>query len=248
MRGRSCSPEVRARREWDQNAVHRGRPRAVWNANGTLDTAFGTKGKETFNPLSAKVPVDHVNALAFDPSGTHILLAGGYPYSFVLRLNASNGSLDTTFGSGGMVTGPNTAVQDEWKGMQVESDGSIDLVGTNGGQPVIEHLDASGKNATSVTQVLPTISPYSPFHGGGVFNGQGKIVSAQTAFTSGHNPEDVIVFQNNATGPLDTSFGGNVYTSLGGTNYQVTSGTDGVTRSACRRISRRMRAHRPPRN
>jgi uncharacterized delta-60 repeat protein len=74
---------------------------ARYNPNGSLDTTFGTDGKVTtdFNGGA-----DVGNAVAVDSSG-RILVAGTASWDdFALARYNPNGSLDTSFGTGGKVT------------------------------------------------------------------------------------------------------------------------------------------------
>jgi uncharacterized delta-60 repeat protein len=78
-----------------------------YNANGSLDTTFGTGGKETIPLGSAD---DVAFAVALQPDGKIVLAGKSEKASAadeigVVRLNA-NGSLDPGFGSGGKVIAP----------------------------------------------------------------------------------------------------------------------------------------------
>ncbi len=72
------------------------------NANGSVDTSFGTNGKLLFGVGSAK---SFVKAVAVQPNGK--ILLGGYTWNnvagdfVVVRLNA-DGSFDNTFGTNGV--------------------------------------------------------------------------------------------------------------------------------------------------
>lgn len=106
-----------------------------YNANGTIDTTFGTRG-------AAVTPFPgNSNAAAFAlaiQSNGDILLAGqagdkpnGGPSSFALARYTSNGHLDTTFGVGGLVTtafGSDTA---SVSALAIQSDGKIVAVGND---------------------------------------------------------------------------------------------------------------------
>ena len=79
---------------------------AVWrfNSDGSLDTSFGGVGYVTFHDIAGGAADDNANFSSLDPSG-RILTAGfssnGTDFDgFVLRLE-SDGSPDSTFGSGG---------------------------------------------------------------------------------------------------------------------------------------------------
>src|SRR5207237_5919743 len=74
-----------------------------YNANGSLDTTFGAGGKVTTSIGSAE---DDAYALALQPDGK-LVAAGvtlsGFRCDFALVRYNANGSLDTTFGTGGTV-------------------------------------------------------------------------------------------------------------------------------------------------
>ncbi|MEP6995268.1 MAG: delta-60 repeat domain-containing protein, partial [Acidobacteriota bacterium] len=79
---------------------------ARYNANGTLDTTFGSGGKVTTDfPGLAAVP----SSVIIQPDGKILVAGGAFPnFTFLgdfklVRYN-SNGSLDTSFGAGGIVT------------------------------------------------------------------------------------------------------------------------------------------------
>ncbi len=76
-----------------------------YNANGTLDTSFGTGGKVSTNQSGA---TEEIYALVLQPDGK--LVAAGVRFEgnsalALWRYNA-NGTPDSTFGVGGRVTGP----------------------------------------------------------------------------------------------------------------------------------------------
>jgi uncharacterized delta-60 repeat protein len=77
---------------------------ARYNTNGALDTTFGTGGK-VITDFNANL--DQANALVIQSTGT-IVVAGysdnGSNYDFALSRYLVNGSLDTSFGTGGKVT------------------------------------------------------------------------------------------------------------------------------------------------
>jgi len=106
-----------------------------YNANGTIDTTFGTRGAAV-----TPFPGNHnaaALALALQSNGD-IVVAGeagdqpsGGPSSFALARYTANGHLDTTFGSGGLVTtafGNNTASVSV---LGIQSDGKIVAIGND---------------------------------------------------------------------------------------------------------------------
>ncbi|HEY2910883.1 MAG TPA: hypothetical protein VGI99_11595 [Gemmataceae bacterium] len=118
------------------------------NANGTLDTTFNTTGKETLDFGGTDV----ARAVAIQPEGK-IVLAGdfGSPTAAdiaVARLNGSNGSLDTSFGTGGKVT-VDVDGADDGRAVQLQPDGKILVVGdtgpvSGGGDVAVIRLTAAG--------------------------------------------------------------------------------------------------------
>jgi len=77
---------------------------ARYNANGSLDTSFGSNGV-VMKPIG--LANDTANAVVREPDGK-LVVAGqswdGSRYTFELARYNANGSLDTSFGSGGAVT------------------------------------------------------------------------------------------------------------------------------------------------
>jgi uncharacterized delta-60 repeat protein len=112
-----------------------------YNANGSIDTTFGTRGVAI--TIFSGAPATEPLALALQSNGD--ILAGGVagqmpanasssapaPSSFALARYLNTGQLDTTFGSGGRVTtafGSNTA---SISALAVQSNGNIVAVGNS---------------------------------------------------------------------------------------------------------------------
>jgi uncharacterized delta-60 repeat protein len=100
-----------------------------YNSNGTLDTTFGTGGKVTtvFNG-----GYDGCYSVIQQSDGK-IVVAGyadnGSNRDFALSRYNSNGSLDTTFGTGGKVTTDFNGGDDYASSLALQPDGNIVLVG-----------------------------------------------------------------------------------------------------------------------
>jgi uncharacterized delta-60 repeat protein len=112
-----------------------------YNANGSIDTTFGTRGVAI--TIFSGAPATEPLALALQSNGD--ILAGGVagqmpanasssapaPSSFALARYLNTGQLDTTFGSGGRVTtafGSNTA---SISALAVQSNGNIVAIGNS---------------------------------------------------------------------------------------------------------------------
>jgi uncharacterized delta-60 repeat protein len=114
------------------------------NSDGSFDSTFGSGGKTTisFAALAGGASGDTAAGVALDPSG-RIVVAGtssgnygsyGYGNAFaVARLNAADGSLDTSFGTGGEATVSNFAYGTSFpqaNRLAIDSTGRIAMVGT----------------------------------------------------------------------------------------------------------------------
>jgi uncharacterized delta-60 repeat protein len=94
---------------------------ARFNSDGTLDTSFGTNGKVIQNIGSAD---DYGNSLAIQPDGK--ILLGGYCKNgsnddFCIARFNSDGTLDTTFGTGGKIIQPIGSSDDKGYSLAIQS-------------------------------------------------------------------------------------------------------------------------------
>ena len=100
-----------------------------YNANGSLDTGFGTGGK-VITPVGSGYNIAY--ALGIQPDGR--IVAAGYSYNgsnydFALVRYNTDGSLDTDFGTGGIVTTPVGSSDDKALALAIQSDGGIVAAG-----------------------------------------------------------------------------------------------------------------------
>ena len=106
---------------------------ARYNADGSLDASFGTNGKVTtdFPGLAAVI-----SAVVVQPDGKIVVAGGAYPlFTFagdfkVARYNP-DGSLDTSFGAGGIVTTIFPGDGSFAFALALQSDGKIIAAGTD---------------------------------------------------------------------------------------------------------------------
>jgi uncharacterized delta-60 repeat protein len=106
---------------------------ARYNTDGTLDTTFGVRGRvRTDFPGLAAVP----SSVVIQPDGKIVVAGGAFPlFTFagdfkVVRYNP-NGSLDTSFGSGGIVTTIFPGDGSYAFALALQSDGKIIAAGTD---------------------------------------------------------------------------------------------------------------------
>jgi uncharacterized delta-60 repeat protein len=134
---------------------------ARYNANGTLDSTFGSGGKVTVAAsTSYKYNSSGGVAAVLDPSGrlviagTYVGTKGGsiytppfYDGNALVRLNV-NGTPDSTFGNGGIVLGNSgQSTYDGWTALRLQPVGSsykIDVIGTDQGKEALLQLNANG--------------------------------------------------------------------------------------------------------
>jgi uncharacterized delta-60 repeat protein len=188
---------------------------ARFNTNGSLDLAFGTSG-------TGQVATDIGNAansarnLVIQPNGA-IVVSGkpqcsqsGCDHTDVVRYNA-NGTLDTSFGSGGKLT---LAGVEVGEGLVRQSDGKLVLAGgvTTATVPttarfVLMRLNADGAIDTSfgTAGTVDTAFTESATANAVGLQADGKIVAVGTrAFSANPN---FIVARYNTNGSVDATFG-----------------------------------------
>jgi uncharacterized delta-60 repeat protein len=206
------------------------------NANGTLDTTFGVNGKVTtdFPGLAAVV-----SAVVVQPDGKIVVAGGAFPLfvfagRFELARYNPNGSLDTSFGTGGIVTTSFPVGGSYAFALALQSDGKIIAAGT-------DYVDFHPSEDSSNTDFA--LARYDPdgtldttFGSGGkvttdfdgfnddafsvLIQADGKLVAVGSA----KNPADFYDFaavRYLANGTIDTSFGsgGKVRTDFGAANF-----------------------------
>jgi uncharacterized delta-60 repeat protein len=224
------------------------------DANGALDPSFGRSGLEFFNFGTgfATQPFDTA-ALAIGPS-SQIVVAGSVSTATgdefaVARLN-TNGSLDTTFNSTGLVTVPfsiGTSVGADATGVVVQPNGAIVVVGnaiagtssmtTSGNLTniAVARLNVNGTLDTSFNSTGELTFSYDL---GGTNNDTASAVTLEgtqivivgtstVRFEQMFVPEidNLTVTRLNSNGSFDTSFNGtgkyNLALSVGGLAYST---------------------------
>jgi uncharacterized delta-60 repeat protein len=192
---------------------------ARYNANGTLDTTFGTNGK-VITSLGGSA-TEWVTAMAVDSSG-RILVAGytnGNPNvsgdaATVLRYTA-NGALDTSFGSGGkLITNVRILVHaDHSVGIALQPDGKIVLASqtldsaASAWEFITARFNTNGTTDSTFGSggVVTTHVGNSDEFGGVAVQGDGKIVVGGSEM--GGSPFAYYLLRYNADGSLDANFG-----------------------------------------
>ncbi|MFD9223461.1 hypothetical protein ACFWDI_26440 [Streptomyces sp. NPDC060064] len=194
---------------------------ARYNPDGSLDSTFGTGGKVTTDfggggdlAFGVVVQADgKIIAAGLDFSGSTF-------FDFALARYNTDGSLDTTFGTGGKVTTDFGGSFDVAFGVVVQADGKIVAVGSAGG---IAFALARYNTDGSLDSTFGTGGKVTTNFGGGnearavALQADGKIIAAGVS-TSG--TADFALARYNTDGSLDSTFGtgGKVTTNFGGTD------------------------------
>jgi uncharacterized delta-60 repeat protein len=205
-----------------------------YNANGTLDTTFGAGGKvRTDFPGLAAVP----SSVVIQPDGKIVVAGGAFPqFTFlgdfkVVRYNP-NGSLDTSFGNGGIVT--TTFPEGSYAfDVALQPDGKIIAAGT-----VFVAFDPGESSDTdfALARYNPDGTPDATFGNGGqvstdfvgfeddafsvLIQPDRKIIAVGSA-NDPANFYDFAAARYLSNGTIDTTFGvrGRVRTDFGDQNF-----------------------------
>jgi uncharacterized delta-60 repeat protein len=207
---------------------------AHYDSSGTLDTSFGTGGKVT-TAFDFPGNFDRVFTVVPQPDGKFVAVGSTVINQFanfaLARFNA-NGTLDASFGTGGIVT-TGFGVSAEATSAAVQADGKIVAAGfanLDGAHDfaLVRYnsngtLDASFGTGGKVTTAFLS-QGFSEAQANSVaVQPDGRIVAAGNAMVGG--AFDFALARYNSNGTLDASFGtgGRVTTDFAGANDQAES-------------------------
>lgn len=196
------------------------------DTSNELDTTFGDGGK-VVTQVSTNYPVYNssaIQAVAVQADGK--IVAAGYSYqnpnytSFTLVRYNPNGSLDTSFGSNGIVF-TDFNQQSQINAMLIESDSNIVVAGSIGGQAgfVLARYTPSGAldNSFGILGAVTTSGTGYAAHA--IMEADGAIYAVGTAGSL--STTSFAVFRYTTNGVLDSTFGG-----TGKVITQVPAGVD----------------------
>ena len=162
-----------------------------YNANGTLDNTFGTNGIVRITEPPSQYPEGIASALAIQQNGK-ILTAGGRNRTFAISRYNSNGTIDTSFGTNGVVVTPIGNILGGISSIALQTDGKIVAVGST-------HVD--GLRDVALVRYLGdavTTAPRTRFD----FDGDGR------SDISVFRPSDGVWYLNRSgSGPTAAQFG-----------------------------------------
>ncbi|MBN1283451.1 MAG: hypothetical protein JXA24_06750, partial [Proteobacteria bacterium] len=206
---------------------------ALWryNADGTPDTTFNGTGLVTHHGAAGGNKWDNGTGVAIDTSGRY--LVSGYSdgaddkYDMVILRYNPDGTLDNTFGTGGIVVYDRGINGNNWGyALTIDSNGMILVAGlTNGtgsdGDMTLWRYNVDGTPDTSFGTGGVVFKSHSTGSGGDEGRGvavdsSGKIVVVGGGFNGSDN--DLVVWRYNSDGTLDTSFSGDGFFVYDGGN------------------------------
>ncbi len=183
-----------------------------YNSDGNLDTSFGVDGK-VITPVESR---SEANSVVIQSDGK-ILLGGSSKYYLNLVRYNSDGTLDTTFGTGGkVITDVNGYYSEKCKSVAIQSDGKILLGGygqhNNNDNPyfIIVRYNTSGSLDATFGIDGIVIGDVGKGNSIGI-QSDGKIL------LGGSSNLSFAIERYNTNGTLDNTFGldGKVTTALG---------------------------------
>lgn len=188
-------------------------------AAGVIDAGFGSGGKVDINASAIANVSSEARAVLVQPDGK--LLVAGYAFGpgnsefLVMRLN-TDGSLDGSFGSGGITRTPVGPGEDMANAMVRQPDGRIVLAGSaivaDGRRDfaLARYTTAGGLDASFGSGGLVTtpVGPSDDVAYALVLMPWGRLIAAGSARTStGGSGTDLALVSYNANGSVDTYFG-----------------------------------------
>jgi uncharacterized delta-60 repeat protein len=187
---------------------------ARYTADGSLDPSFGSGGKATTDFGG----FDAASALAVQPDGRIVAAGRSGSGDFALARYNADGSLDSTFGSGGKLT-TDFGGFDGALAVALQTDSKIIAVGGGGtgSDFALARYNADGSPDTSFGSggIVPT--DFGGFEAATAvaIQGDGKIVATGSTFSGGF--QQFVLARYNGDGSLDASFGsgGMVTTDFG---------------------------------
>ncbi|MBX3716708.1 MAG: VCBS repeat-containing protein [Burkholderiales bacterium] len=207
---------------------------ARFNADGTLDTSFGTNGATTVNPFGFSEA--YALAIAADGSITVAGYASGSNPDMVVFRVTSSGALDPTFGTGGVKTIDFRGGFDMARAVHLVADGKVVVTGIGSQSSAGTNFDFAAVRLNADGSVDKTFGPagqdglalydLSGAYDGGqvsVATGGGFVIGGVSQ-QPGQTRYEMSVLRITADGARDPLFGANGVAFVGGTASYFTRG------------------------
>lgn len=196
---------------------------ARYNSDGSLDTSFGNGGK-VIAPLSISNN-DRATSLTIQSNGK-IVVAGyiqnGNNRDTVLLAYNPDGTLDSSFGTGGQVITPIKSNYEGGNVVATQSDGNIVVVGNDNGYfAVARYLGVSNETPTTPSNTAPTVTlpstnPTYTENGPAIFIDPNATVldpdsqdfdsgKLTVRFSNGGTADDRLIIQSNTTNKIQVN-------------------------------------------
>jgi uncharacterized delta-60 repeat protein len=189
------------------------------NTDGTLDSSFGDAGVVVENVSPAVGYFENFAAdMALDANGNILVSGSSYNENYILRpvvlRFTPNGELDSTFGVGGVASGPSGEGASSFQAVLVQPDGKIVAAGFFGYTVfwtvlMVARFNEDGTLDTTFSEDGYMQHSYSGSEDRGFsaeFTPDGKIVVAGFTITN-TTGYSAILMQVTNTGEIDTNFG-----------------------------------------
>ncbi len=178
-----------------------------YNADGTLDESFGSLGKITG-------PVGEAFAMALQVDGKIVVAGKDFSNTkFCVARYHSDGVLDASFGTAGVVLLQIGSVDDQVRSIAIQPDGRIIVAGSSDNGNDLDFAmvrlmpDGSLDNSFSVNGMVTTAIGNDFDSGSSVLiQPDGKIVVAGSSYGTGAEPNKIAIVRYNSNGLLDNSF------------------------------------------
>ena len=199
-----------------------------YNTDGTLDTSFGPQSAVPGTALVSFFSPPNTNfarAVAVQPSDGKIVTAGlagpneQTADAAIARLNP-DGSLDTSFGTGGKVLlNISGGLGDGVRALVIQPDGKILAAGAAGPNALLIRLNPDGTLDTSFASTGFLVVNASGLAGSHFFalaqRDDGKIIAAGFAIAASTKIQSFLAIRFNPNGTLDTTFGNSGIATIG---------------------------------
>ena len=196
---------------------------ARYKSDGKLDESFGTKGivSTGFGP---GVKYNYVYSLVIDRLG-RLVAAGSSGDNFVLARYKSDGKLDESFGTKGVVTTNYGSGYHTWNAMVIDSQERIVVAGRTGNKKDSDFALARYTSDGKLDRTFGTKGIVTTDFGSGDDWGQSLAIDSQgrlivAGYSNNGNDDDFALARYKSDGKLDRTFGtkGIVTTNFGSGN------------------------------
>ena len=205
---------------------------ARYNTDGSLDTTFGGGGEVLTvicgqDDLASSVAIQTDGKIVV--SGASYCFSPDFGYNFTVTRYNTDGSLDSTFGSGGKVVTGFGGDGNYGNAVAIQSDGKIVVAGTSNaggtGQFAIARYTTGGSLDSTFGSGGKKLTSFGGTNDnvrGAILQPDGKIVAAGASNANG-GADFALARYNPSDGSLDSTFGsgGKVLTDLGGADDSV---------------------------